>query len=81
MRKLVRTLGLVILIIILSKVVLWAWGEFLAGRQSGSQQQTLDIDKDCRMDADTGSCICRHRRTGERLSIPYDECVSLVRGR
>jgi hypothetical protein len=39
----------------------------------------LDIDKDCSVIADTGQCFCRHRRTERRLTVPYQECVSLSR--
>lgn len=58
----------------------WAWQAFSGGgRPAAAPGQVLDIDKQCRVVADTGQCLCRHARTGERLQVPYDECVTLAR--
>ena len=80
MKNLLNIIAWIIVFFLVYKGLMWAYGEFGGGKHSASQQQVLDIDKDCRMDADSGSCICRHRQTGERLKIEYNECVSLVRG-
>lgn len=81
MRKIIRFMTLLFIVISLGGVALWSLDRFRAGSPKETRQQVLDIDKECRMNADTGSCVCRHRRTGERLSIPYRECVNLVRSR
>jgi hypothetical protein len=63
---------------LLYKPALRAYQEFRAGEKGQEQQDVLDIDKLCRVYADTGQCLCRHRRTHQRLSIGYEECVSLA---
>jgi hypothetical protein len=80
MKNLLKLIGWLIALAILAKAGLWAWDNFTNDSRPAPRQQVLDIDKDCRMDADSGSCICRHRQTGERLKIDYSECVSLARG-
>ena len=61
------------------KPVLRAYHDYTASDQGQEQLEVLDIDKRCRVYADTGQCLCRHRRTNERLSLPREECVSLAR--
>ena len=76
MRIVFRWLGWAITVLIIYKAATWSYDYFLASDQIPDQQDVVDIDKECRMDADTGRCICRHKRTGEYLQIPYDECKS-----
>jgi hypothetical protein len=60
----------------------WAWQTFSgSGRGAAAPAEVLDIDKQCRVFADSGQCVCRHKRTEEHLSVPYDECVTLARKR
>jgi len=68
----------VIAILLTIKLALWAYQNYWPGDQGHQQQEVFDIDKLCKMDADTGLCMCRHRRTNERLTIPHEECVSLA---
>lgn len=64
----------------LAWAVWWAWQNFSgSGAAADAPAQVLDIDKKCFVFADSGQCVCRHRRTDERLSVPYDECVALAR--
>jgi len=65
----------IIVLAVAIKLGLWIYQEY---RQSNQTQQVevSDIDKLCVLDSDSGQCICRHRRTQEWLSIPYEECVS-----
>lgn len=82
MRKLVQFLFNVALLAALAWGAWWAWQAFSGGgRSAAASGQVLDIDKQCRVAADTGQCLCRHARTGERLQVPYDECVALSRKR
>jgi hypothetical protein len=62
------------------KAAMWAYQGYQAGEKAQQPQQILDIDKLCSVTADTGQCVCRHRQTNQRLSIPYDECVSRASG-
>lgn len=58
----------------------WAWQAISGGPKSTAPPgPVLDIDKQCRIAADTGQCICRHAQTGERLSLPYEECRERAR--
>ena len=68
----------IIVIALAIKLAMWAYQNVTQGDQVHQQQEVFDIDKLCKMDADTGRCMCRHRRTKERLSIPHEECVSLA---
>ena len=69
----------IIALVLTIKLALWAYQIYRAGDQGRQQLEVLDIDKLCRMYADTGQCFCRHRWTNERISMPYEECVSLAR--
>ena len=62
------------------KAAMWAYQGYQADGQV-QQQQVLDVDKICNVTADTGQCACRHRKTNQRLSIPYEECRSLASGK
>ncbi len=83
MRILIRLLILIIVALLAYRVALWAFEEFQPRQkprqQSNQQKEVPDVDKVCKVIADTGQCVCRHRNTNERLSLPYDECVSRAR--
>lgn len=66
----------VILAVLIYKGALWSYDAYKARNRAPTQQEIVDIDKDCRMDVDTGRCICLHKRTGQNLNLPYDECKS-----
>ena len=71
----------IVVVALMYKPILRAYHGYTASDQGQEQLEVLDIDKLCRVYADTGQCLCRHSRTHERLSIPYEECVSLARKR
>ena len=77
------SLALWIIVAVLAyKAAMWAYQGYQAGGQvQVQQQQVLDVDKICNVTADTGQCVCRHRQTQERLSIPYEECRSRASGK
>lgn len=81
MKNLIRLIGWLIILALVVKGGMWGYENFISGGTQDRQQPVLDIDKNCRENADTGQCICRHRQTGERLKIVYEECVSLARGK
>ena len=54
MKNLVKLIGWLIALAILAKAGLWAWDNFTNDRRQGPRQQVVDIDKDCRQDADSG---------------------------
>lgn len=83
MRKLMRFVVFVVALVVAYKGAMWAMDEFRLFQSSdrNGKQEVLDVDKECWMEADTQQCWCRHRQTGERLSIRYEECVARVRGR
>ena len=62
------------------KAAMWAYQGYQAGGQE-QPQKVLDVDKICNVTADTGQCVCRHRKTNHRISIPYEECVSRASGK
>ena len=64
---------------VLIKLILWSWAQY-----QGSEQETAgvvsDWDTECSItNPDTGSCVCVHRDTGERLKVGYEKCVKLAR--
>jgi hypothetical protein len=62
------------------KVALWAYENYRPdGRLQQQRQEVLDVDKRCLADVDTGFCVCRHRRTNERLDLPHEECLQRAR--
>jgi len=82
MRKPLRGLFRLLVLAALAWAAWWAWQAWGgAWRAAEAPAAVLDIDKECRIFADTEQCMCRHARTGERLSVPYDECRQLARGR
>lgn len=80
MKNLLNIIAWIIVFVLVAKGIMWAYEEFGGGGRSSAQSEVVDIDKDCRQDADSGQCICRHRRTGERLKIGYNECAARARG-
>jgi len=77
-----NVLGWIVNIIVLALIIRirwWAYQEFASGDEAQQQQELLDYDKDCRIIADTGQCICRHRRNNELLLLHYEECVSIAK--
>ena len=79
MRKGIYWILWIIVAVLAYKAAMWAYQGYQAGEQA-QQQQVLDIDKICSVTADTGQCVCHHRQTNQRLSIPYEECVSRASG-
>lgn len=83
MRFIIRLLTWIIIALLAYKVALWAFEEFQSRqqftKQSTQKKEVLDTDKVCKVIADTGQCVCRHRKTNDRLALPYDECVSRAR--
>lgn len=69
------------MLVVLIKVVMWSWDKYQSGGQESQSGEVNEMDKVCRItNPDTGSCVCLHRKTNERLSLPYAECVSRARG-
>ena len=67
-------------LVVLVKIVLWSWEQYQLGGVANEDGETDDFYKQCRItNPDTGSCVCIHRETRERLKIPYDECVRRAR--
>ena len=80
MRKLISGLFQILVLAAVAWGVWWGWQAFSStGRTPPAK--VLDIDKQCRVFADSGQCICHHRQTEQPLSVPYDECVVLARKR
>jgi hypothetical protein len=75
MRNVIYWIFRIIVLALTIKLALWAYQTFWEGSQGGVQAEVLDIDKICRIDSDSGRCICRHRQTNELLKISYEECV------
>ena len=76
MKQLIRWVTWAVAAVIVYKAALWSYDVYQERNRAPTQQEIAGIDKKCRMDADTGRCICRHKRTGEPLRLPYDECKS-----
>lgn len=82
MRNTIRRLFEVLVLAALCWAAWWSWQTFGNERRADSAPaEVLDIDKDCRVFADSGQCICQHARTGAPLSVPYRECRELARRR
>ena len=82
MRKLIQGFFNLLVFAALAGAAWWSWQTFSdRGRTTAAPAAVLDIDKQCHVFADSGQCVCRHRRTDEPLSVPYDECVELARKR
>ena len=69
----------IIVAVLAYKAAMWAYQGYQAGGQV-QQQEVLVVDKICNVTADTGQCVCRHRRTNRIISIPYEECLSQAAG-
>ena len=69
----------IIAIALALKFALWAYQDYMAGEEGQQQLKLLDIDKICKIVADTGQCNCRHRRTNETLNLAHEECLSRAR--
>ena len=80
MRKLISLALWIIAAVLAYKAAMWAYQGYQAGGQV-QQQEVIDADKICSVTADTGQCVCRHRQTMQRLSIPYEECRSRATGK
>ena len=76
MRKAVQWAFWIILAVLVYKVGMWVYQGLGSGNQAQHHNEVFDHDKVCRINADTGQCICRHRQTNQKLSISYEECVS-----
>jgi hypothetical protein len=74
MKNVIRWVIWVVLAVLIYKAALWSFDSYKARNRAPVQQKIPDIDKDCKMDADTGRCVCRHKRTGEPIKLPYEEC-------
>jgi TRAP-type C4-dicarboxylate transport system permease small subunit len=79
-RKLISGLFQILVLAAVAWGVWWGWQAFSSTGRTTSAK-VLDIDKQCRVFADSGQCICHHRQTEQPLSVPYDECVALARKR
>jgi len=80
MRKIFIWVVRIAVLVVLIKVVMWSWDKYQGGGQSSQASEVLEMDKVCRItNPDFGSCVCVHRRTNEKLSIPYEECVQRAR--
>jgi hypothetical protein len=76
MGKVINLALWIIAAVLTYKLALWAYQGYQASKQGHQQQEVLDIDKICWINADTRRCMCRHRQTKQRISMTYDECVS-----
>lgn len=69
----------IILVVLAIRFAWWAYQNYWPAATADRPPEILDVDKECRVIADTGQCFCRHRWTNERLKVPYRECVALAR--
>ena len=80
MRKLLIWIVRIAVLLLLARVVFWAWEQYQAGGADGPTVEISEFDKVCRItNPDFGSCVCLHRQTNERLDLPYEECVKRAR--
>ena len=81
MRKIFIWVVRIAVLVVLIKIVMWSWDKYQRGGQSSAAGEVLEMDKVCRItNPDTGSCVCVHRKTNERLSLPYEECARRAHG-
>lgn len=59
-----------------SRVRVQAYQQQRKAEQQRQQQKKLDQNTLCAMNTDTNKCVCIHRQTGQKISIPHNECVS-----
>ncbi len=76
MGKVINLALWIIAAVLTYKLAVWAYQGYQISKQGHQQQEVLEFYKVCWMNADTGRCMCRHRQTKQRISMPYDECVS-----
>lgn len=76
MKQVIRWVIWAVMAFFVYKAALWSYDVYKTRDRTPAQQEVFDLDKECIMDADTGRCFCRHRRTGENLRLPYEECKS-----
>ena len=79
MKKVFSWIFLAIFAAVIYKAATWSYQSSRTEDPSTIQGEVFDVDKDCRITADTGACICRHKRTGERLDLPHSECKERAR--
>jgi hypothetical protein len=79
MDKIFRWLSLIAVLVLTYYGAMWGYENYQAGQKKAPQGNVLDIDKECRIVADTRQCTCRHRETNERLEVHYEKCISLAR--
>ena len=80
MRKLLIWIVRIAVLLLLARVVFWAWEQYQAGGEPAAAIEVSEFDKICKITTpDFGSCVCPHRQTNERLEIPYQECVKRAR--
>ena len=80
MRKLMIWIVRIAVLLLLARVVYWAWEQYQAGGEPAPAAEISEFDKVCRItNPDFGSCVCVHRQTNERLDLPYEECVRRAR--
>ena len=81
MKKLFTWIVRIAVLLLLAKIVMWSWQKYQSGGQEAQHGDVPDFEKVCRItNPDYGSCVCLHKRTNERLDLPYEECVELARG-
>lgn len=76
MKKVIRWIMWAVTAIIVYNAGLWSYDFYMARNRAATEQEIVEIDKECILDADTGRCICRHKRTGQHLKLSYEECKS-----
>jgi hypothetical protein len=80
MKKLFVWIIRIAVLVLLAKIVMWSWQQYHSGGAKGALDGVSDFDKMCHVtNPDTLSCVCIHRQTRERLSVPHDECVRRAR--
>lgn len=80
MKKVMTWIIRIAVLILLVKLVMWSWEQYQHGGEPVRVDNVGEMDKECRItNPDYGSCVCVHRRTKEKLAIPYEECVTRAR--
>jgi hypothetical protein len=79
MRKVLSWVFLIFFAAVIYKAATWSYQASKTEDPSTVQGEVFDVDKDCSKTADTGACICRHKRSGERLNLPHSECEERAR--
>lgn len=80
MKKVMTWVVRIVVLILLVKLVMWSWDQYQHGGEPQHVDNVNEMDKVCRItNPDYGSCVCLHRRTNEKLDIPYKECMTRAR--